>query len=143
MFSVPIKGRAQYYFSNIYMFDLAFILKLKTIHKCFLCPYQRQSSMLCFTAFRFSRTPVKSRCRWNVRYGRLHYTNYQYITKLCACVESPHYFTWFVGVSFNCIESSTTRLRPLYITFSLRCEYFTFSCARSHVAKQRISSLSL
>ena len=29
-------------------------LKLKTIHKCFLCPYKMQSSMLCFTAFRFS-----------------------------------------------------------------------------------------
>ena len=25
-------------------------LKLKTIHNCFLCPYKRQSSMLCFLA---------------------------------------------------------------------------------------------
>ena len=29
-------------------------LKLKTIYKCFLCPYKRQSSMLCFIEFRFS-----------------------------------------------------------------------------------------
>ena len=25
-------------------------LKMKTIHKCFLCPYKRQSSLLCFIA---------------------------------------------------------------------------------------------
>ena len=28
--------------------------------------------------------------------GRLHYTNYQYITNTCDCVESLHYFGWFV-----------------------------------------------
>ena len=67
-------------------------LKLKTIQKCFLCPYKRQSSMLCFTAFSFSRISVKSRCRESVPYGRLYYTNYQYITNTCACVESPHCF---------------------------------------------------
>ena len=27
-------------------------LKLKTIHKCFLCPYKEQISMLCFIALR-------------------------------------------------------------------------------------------
>ena len=33
-------------------------LKLKTIHKCLVCPYKRQSSMLCFIAFKYSRIPV-------------------------------------------------------------------------------------
>ena len=41
------------------------ILRLlcKTIHKCFLCPYKRQSLLICFIAFKFSRITVNSRCR--------------------------------------------------------------------------------
>lgn len=34
-------------------------LKLKTIHKYFLCPYKRQRSMLCFISFKFSGLQVK------------------------------------------------------------------------------------
>ena len=34
------------------IFFLWIDLKLKTIHKCFLCPNKRQSSMLCFIAFK-------------------------------------------------------------------------------------------
>ena len=38
-------------------------LKLKTIHKYFFL-HIRQSSMLCFFPFSFSRIPVKSRCSY-------------------------------------------------------------------------------
>ena len=80
-------------------------LKLKTIHKCFLCPYKRQSSVLCFIAFSFSRTPVKSQCTMQVKRAiwGLYYINYQYITNTCTCVEFPHYFAWIV-VCFPIVE---------------------------------------
>ena len=56
---------AIYILSSLKMMNLnvACFLKLKTIHKCFLCPYKRQSSMLCFIAFKLSRTSVNSQCR--------------------------------------------------------------------------------
>ena len=66
-----------------------FFLKLETIHYCFLCPYKRQSSKLCFIAFRFSLvTEVTMKVK---RAIGLHYTNYVDITNTCACVECPHY----------------------------------------------------
>ena len=59
--------------------------------------------------------------------------NYQYITNTRACVESPHYFFLFS----NCRKDSTTGLRPLYITFSLRCECSTFSYVPVFLAMHR------
>ena len=33
----------------------------------------------------------------NIRVGKtIYYTNYQYITNKCACIEFPHYLTVFV-----------------------------------------------
>ena len=106
-------------------------LKQKTLHKCFLCPYKRQSSMLCFISFSFSRTPVKSRCRKSMTQGRLHCTNYQYIRSTCTCVESSHYIAFVVSFS-NCSKSSNTWLRSLYIAFYLSCKCARYLCAFTH-----------
>ena len=78
--------------------------------------------MLCFIAFRFRRTPVKSRA-----IGKLHNTNYQYITDMSLHIILHDLLFVFKLYS----KSSTTRLRSLYIMFYLRCEYSTFSCART------------
>ena len=96
--------------------DLYSFLKLKTIHKCFLCPYQRQSSMLCFIAFKYSRTPcaVKSRCNIPI------YMYYEY-SVICLCWHNLFVF------KIKCNKSSTTRLRLFYITFYLCCKCATFS----------------
>ena len=59
-------------------------------------------------------------------YRGLHYTNYQYITNSCTCVEFPHYFAWFV-VCFPI----ATRLQSLYISFDLYCKCATFFCSRT------------
>ena len=58
--SSQIEGRNSEFLSNWGKKFLNLQLKLKTIHKCFLCTYKRQRSMLCFIAFKFSRTPVRS-----------------------------------------------------------------------------------
>ena len=68
-------------------------LKLKTIHKCFLCPYKRQIWMLCIQIFT-NICEVKMLVKSVI--GRLYYINYQYITNTCAWVESPHYLACFV-----------------------------------------------
>ena len=73
-----------------------------------------------------SRIPVKTWCRLSVPYRGLYYTNYQYITNTCACVESPHDLL-FVSI---CSKSSTIRPRYLYITFYLCCKCATFLSAR-------------
>ena len=112
--------------------------------------------MLCFIAFRFPRTPVKSRCSAafskasarerspTKQYLWRHFLLFSrrsralallnaaqvkraiwegYITHTCGCVESLHYFAWFVSS-----KSSTIWLRSLYITLSLLCDV-----PRSHV----------
>ena len=99
-------------------------LKLKTIHKCFLCPYKRQSWMICFIAFRFSRTLVKSRFRQSkcCRKAILHklpiYNEY-----MCLCGVST-LFGMICCLFFNCSKSSTTHHRSLYtcITFYICCK---------------------
>ena len=98
-------------------------LKQNTLHKCFLCPYKRQSSMLCFIAFSFSRTPVKSRCRKSMTQGRLHCTNYQYIRSTCTCVESSHYIAFVAQIHgfdpyiqrFTCLVNVPHTYVPLLI----------------------------
>ena len=40
----------------------------------------RPSSMLCFITFKYSRKRVKSRCRYSMTLGKLHYTTtYMYL----------------------------------------------------------------
>ena len=86
-------------------------LKRKTIHECFLNPYKRQSSMLGFIAFSFSRILVEWRCRLSVPWGRQNYTNYQYIINTNTYVESPHYFAvWFTIVVNASIPIFNVRL---------------------------------
>ena len=59
-------------------------LKLKTIHKCFLCPYKRQNIiMLCFIPFKL-QSHDSSNCRVTIKVKRdlhagkiIYYTNYQ------------------------------------------------------------------
>ena len=60
-------------------------LKLKTIHKCFLYPYKRQSSIQILTS-NGSRDAGKA----------CHREGYITQSNTFACVESPHYFAWLV-----------------------------------------------
>ena len=99
-----------------------FKLKLKTIHKCFLCHYKRQSSMLWFIAFRFPRTPVVKRAIGKAKLHKLPIYN-EYI---CLCWVSTLFFMIYCN---SC--TTYTQLRFLDITFSLRCEHSTFSCSRT------------
>lgn len=74
-----------------------------TIHKCFLCPFKRQNSMLCFIEFRFLGIPVKSLCRER----DILRATYQYIPNTCAYVEFPFSdmpvflaMQWSIALSF-------------------------------------------
>ena len=105
-------------------------LKLKTIHKCFLCPYKRQSSMLCLIAFRFSRvTEIMVQVKRAIGKAILHklpiYNEY-----MCLCWVST-LFCMICCLFINCSKSSTTRLRSLYISFYLCCKSATFLCGRT------------
>ena len=64
-----------------------FKLKLKTIHNVF-CPYKRQSSMLCFIAFRFPRTPVVKRAIGKAKLHKLP----MYNEYMCLCWVSTLFF---------------------------------------------------
>ena len=105
-------------------------LKLKTIHKCFLHPYKRQSSMLCFIAFRFSRVTevmlqIKRAIGKAILYKLPIYKEY-----MCLCWVST-LFCMMCCLFSNCSKSSTTRLRSLYIAFYLCCKCATFICGHT------------
>ena len=116
------------------------ILKPKTIHKCFLCPYKMQSSMLSFIAFRFSRTrEVTMQVKHVIGKVMLHKLSI-YNEYMCLCWVST-LFCMMCCLFSNCSKSCTTRLRSLYITFSLCCECSTFSCVNTPCnAKNRSSA---
>ena len=99
-------------------------LKLKTIHTCFLYPYKTQSSMLCF----FTNTcevTMQVILKRAIRKATLLYNEY-----MCLCWVST-LFCMICCKFSNCIKSSTTRLRSLYITFYLCCKCATFFCLYS------------
>ena len=69
-------------------------------------PYKRQSSLLCFIAFKYSKIHVlvNSRCSkaW-------HWEDYITQTMVpvyyeCMCIESPHYLEWFVVCFPNIVK---------------------------------------
>ena len=63
-------------------------LKLNTPQRYLFFSSQRQSSTLCFIAFKFSRMPTGKSLHWE--YYILHNIK-KYISNTGACVESPYY----------------------------------------------------
>ena len=102
-------------------------LKLKTIHKCFLCPYIRQFSMLCYIAFRFlEHLWSQDAGKVSHREGSIAQTTN--LLRIHVLVFSLH----IIGHLFsNCSKSSNTRLQSLNITFYPCCKCATFLCART------------
>ena len=102
-------------------------LKLKSNHKCFLCPYK----MLCFIAFRLSRTPVMMQVKRAIGKAMLHKLSI-YNEYMCLCWVST-LFCMICCLFSNCSKNSTTRLRWLhgYIKFYLCSKCTTFLCART------------
>ena len=98
-------ARVQYFFNS---------LKLKIIHKCFLCSYKRQSSVLCFFAFRFLRIPA-----WDTMQEK-HAIERTILHKLpiykeymCLCWVST-LFCMICSLFYNCSKSSITVMIPIY-----------------------------
>ena len=81
-------------------------LKLKTTHKClfYFSPYKRQSSMLCFIAFKYSQIPVKPRYR-KMRQREDYITQTSNILEIHVLVFSLHIIlAWFVICFPNAIK---------------------------------------
>ena len=95
----------------------------------FLCPYKRQSLMLCFVASDFTNN-------WNIDAGKVcHRENYQYITNTCAFVESQHCFAWFVVCSPVIVKALLHDFDP-YIHNVLPVLYVPRSCEPVLLAMQ-------
>ena len=85
----------------------------------------KQSSTLCFFAFKYSRIPVKSRCM------QRYITNnmYQLILQMHVLVSSLHILWHDLLFVFQLNKNSTIRLWSLYITFYFHCKCAKFSGA--------------
>ena len=91
-------------------------LKLKTINKCFFCPYKRELSMLCFIAFNISRIPEDTmQVKRDIHIGQTQTT--QNLLRIHVFVLSLH-----INLFSNCYKNSTI---CTYITFYLRCRCAT------------------
>ena len=69
----------------------------------------------------------------------IYYTNYQYITNACACVESPHFLAWFVICFPHVIKTLKHGFHP-YITFYMNCicSMILSACTHCNAMKRSI-----
>ena len=121
------------------IFDRIILLSIslgcsKTVHKWFLCPYKRQSSI----AFRiFTNTcevtlQVKRAIERAILCNLLIHTEY-----MCLCLVSTLFcMICCLFSNWICSKSSTTQFRSIYIMFYLCCKCATFLCARTPIAMQ-------
>ena len=94
-------------------------LKLKTIYKFFLCPYKRQSSMLCFIAFRFSRvTEVMLQVKCAIGKAILHKRIHLLVLSLHISLHDFSNFLLLEPFSHKYLSITCTFLLPVPFCYS-------------------------
>lgn len=96
---------------------------LKTIHKClFFPPYKKQSSIICFTAFKYSWVLAKSWCRLNAWHRKDYISHLTKILRIhvlqCVCfpnVIKTNYTASIRFSSFTCIVHVPRSFRYPYL----------------------------
>ena len=84
--------------NGIQTIDRSMTLNLKTIHKCFVCPYKKAELSSMFHCIQIFTNTCEVTVQIKRAIGKAILHKLPNITKtmLCACVEPPQYLAWFV-----------------------------------------------
>ena len=116
--------------NGIQTIDRSMTLNLKTIHKCFVCPYKKAelSSMFHYIQIFTNTCEVTVQIKRAIGKAILHKLPIYYEYNVMCFRWAPTIFGMICLFS-NRNKSSTTRLRSFYITFYLWFKCATFLCA--------------